>query len=128
MGSFPEFVNWKLKAVAGVKVRRQLRTQETQALGLATGPWQLTDSLKFRFPNVKWVPVIVWGAYGIREYALYKQSVRFSNMVKGLSDRDTAKYSWSQGMESLNSFSLPLCGLWVCRAAVLSLSVQAGGH
>lgn len=37
MGSSPEFVNGKLKAVAGIKVRRALRTQtqESWALGLA---------------------------------------------------------------------------------------------
>lgn len=40
MGSFPELINGKLKAVAGTKVRRELRTQETQASGLAV---QLTS-------------------------------------------------------------------------------------
>lgn len=59
MGSIPGFLNGKLKAVAGVRVRRNLRTQETQSLGLAKGPWQLTDSLKFRFLSVKWVPFMV---------------------------------------------------------------------
>lgn len=35
VGSFPEFVDGKLKAVTGIKVRRELRTREIQALGCA---------------------------------------------------------------------------------------------